>query len=153
MWVLVGERACVVDRLGCSCSVRSGVARGERGMLRQVGGSVGRAAGFCRGWAGPVWCQRVSLCVVVVLVVWCGGLVGVASGFAVVEGPPVFSSAPGLPDGRVYELVSPADKNGNEAGSGTSGTLTGAKNILGIACRVGVGGWLEGRGRVGARMR
>src|ERR1700733_2659427 len=126
-------------------------------MLRQVGGSVGRAAGFCRGWAGAVWGRGVSLGwlvgVVVVLVVWCGGLVGVASGFAVVEGPPVFSSAPGLPDGRVYELVSPADKNGNEAGSGTSGTLTGAKNILGIACRVGVGGWLEGRGRVGARMR
>lgn len=28
----------------------------------------------------------------------------------------VYSSAPGLPDGRVYEQVSPADKNGNEAG-------------------------------------
>src|SRR3984885_10740791 len=149
MWVLVGERACVVNRLGCSCSVRSGVARGERGMLRQVGGSVGRAAGFCRGWAGPVWCQRVSLCVVVVLVVWCGGLVGVASGFAVVEGPPVFSSAPGLPDGRVYELVSPADKNGNEAGGRTGASNTGAKNHYGYASPDGDGGLYEGTGPMG----
>ncbi len=40
-----------------------------------------------------------------------------ASAYATIEGPPVFSSAPGLPDGRVYEQVSPADKNGNEAGA------------------------------------
>jgi hypothetical protein len=33
--------------------------------------------------------------------------------------PPIYSSSPGLPDGRVYEQVSPADKNGNAAGAGT----------------------------------
>ncbi len=42
-----------------------------------------------------------------------------ASAYATIEGPPIFSSAPGLPDGRVYEQVSPADKNGNQAGAGT----------------------------------
>ncbi len=42
-----------------------------------------------------------------------------ASAYATIEGPPLFSSAPGLPDGRVYEQVSPADKNGNQAGAST----------------------------------
>jgi hypothetical protein len=41
-----------------------------------------------------------------------------ASAYATLEGPPIFSSASGLPDGRVYEQVSPADKHGNEAGAG-----------------------------------
>ena len=40
-----------------------------------------------------------------------------AAADATLEGPPIFSSAPGLPDGRVYEQVSPANKNGNEAGA------------------------------------
>jgi hypothetical protein len=40
-----------------------------------------------------------------------------ASAYATTEGPPVFSSAPGLPDGRVYELASPPNKDGNEAGA------------------------------------
>jgi len=43
-----------------------------------------------------------------------------AGAYATIEGPPIYSTAPGLPDGRVYEQVSPADKNGNEAGAGTS---------------------------------
>ncbi len=42
---------------------------------------------------------------------------GAAGAYATPEGPPVYSTAPGLPDGRVYEQVSPADKNGNEAGA------------------------------------
>jgi hypothetical protein len=42
-----------------------------------------------------------------------------ASAYATIEGPPLFSSAPGLPDGRVYEQVSPVDKNGNQAGAST----------------------------------
>ncbi len=45
------------------------------------------------------------------------GCVGVAlpvaaGAFATVAPPPLFSSMPGLPDGRVYELVTPADKHG-----------------------------------------
>jgi hypothetical protein len=35
--------------------------------------------------------------------------------------PPSYSSSPGLPDGRVYEQVSPTDKNGNAAGAGAGG--------------------------------
>ncbi len=42
-----------------------------------------------------------------------------ADAYATIEGPPIFSSASGLPDGRVYEQVSPVDKNGNQAGAGT----------------------------------
>ncbi len=49
---------------------------------------------------------------------------GVVGAYATPEGPPVYSTAPGLPDGRVYELASPPDKNGNEAGS-SSLNLTG----------------------------
>jgi hypothetical protein len=33
--------------------------------------------------------------------------------------PPSYSSSPGLPDGRVYEQVSPTNKNGNGAGAGS----------------------------------
>jgi hypothetical protein len=44
-----------------------------------------------------------------------------ASAYATLEGPPVFSTAPGLPDGRVYEQVSPANKDSNQAGAGTNG--------------------------------
>jgi hypothetical protein len=43
-----------------------------------------------------------------------------ASAYATPEAPPIYSSAPGLPDNRVYEQVSPADKNGNEAGAKAS---------------------------------
>lgn len=42
-----------------------------------------------------------------------------ASAYATIEGPPIFSSASGLPDGRVYEQVSPPNKDGNQAGAGT----------------------------------
>jgi hypothetical protein len=47
----------------------------------------------------------------------CAALPTSASAYATLEGPPTYSSAPGLPDGRVYELVSPADDDGNEAGA------------------------------------
>jgi hypothetical protein len=47
----------------------------------------------------------------------CAVLPTTASAYASLEGPPTYSSAPGLPDGRVYELVSPADDDGNEAGA------------------------------------
>jgi len=63
----------------------------------------------------------VSTCAVVIgLVCWCGGAPAIASGFATIGGAPLFSAAPGLPDGRIYEQVSPAGKNGNEAGATTS---------------------------------
>jgi hypothetical protein len=45
-----------------------------------------------------------------------------ANAYATIAPPPIPSTAPGLPDGRVYEQVSPADKNGNQAGAGTNHT-------------------------------
>jgi hypothetical protein len=53
-----------------------------------------------------------------------GAILPAAAGaFATAAPPPVFSTAPGLPDNRVYEQVSPADKSGNEAGASTSHVL------------------------------
>ena len=76
-----------------------------------------------------------------------------AGAYASIEGPPVFSSAPGLPDGRVYELVSPANKNGNEAGADTA-QLLGASESLWVC----LPGWwirccLKVRGRWGKARR
>lgn len=42
---------------------------------------------------------------------------GTAGAFATVEPPPKQSPSSELPDGRVYELVSPANKHGNQAGA------------------------------------
>ena len=73
-----------------------------------------------------------------------------AGAFASIEGPPVFSSAPGLPDGRVYELVSPANKNGNEAGATSLGTVeTGPKQHYGYASPDGDSVLFEGTGPMG----
>jgi hypothetical protein len=46
-----------------------------------------------------------------------------ASAYATTEGPPIYSTATGLPDGRIYEQVSPTDANGNEAGAGTGAVI------------------------------
>jgi hypothetical protein len=78
-----------------------------------------------------------------------GVLPSVVGAFAVVGGGPVFSSAPGLPDGRVYEQVSPADKNGNEAGSGTAAFDVGGLNHYGLAAGDGDSVLFEGTGAMG----
>jgi hypothetical protein len=72
-----------------------------------------------------------------------------ASAEATLSGPPLFSSASGLPDGRVYEQVSPADKHGNEAGAGTAPYDTGAKNHYGYASPNGDAVLFEGTGPMG----
>lgn len=59
-----------------------------------------------------------SACAVAVLVCgFCLALPGMAGAFATIEAPPTPSPSSELPDGRVYELVSPANKHGNQAGA------------------------------------
>jgi hypothetical protein len=72
-----------------------------------------------------------------------------AGAYATLEGPPTFSAAPGLPDGRIYEQVSPADKNGNEAGGSTTSQNTGAINRYGLAAADGNAVLFEGTGPMG----
>ena len=71
-----------------------------------------------------------------------------ALAYATVEGPPTFSSASGLPDGRVYEQVSPANKNGNEAGAGSSNNQVGIAHYA-LAAPEGNSMLFEGTGPMG----
>jgi hypothetical protein len=48
--------------------------------------------------------------------------------YGAVLGPEPIPAGPGLPDGRVYEQVSPSAKNGNQAGAGVGGV-----NAYGVA--------------------
>ena len=76
---------------------------------------------------------------------------GVAGAYAALEGPPVYSTAPGLPDGRVYEEVSPADKDGNEAGASSllfEGQPPGARRYA-LASAEGDSILFEGTGPMG----
>jgi hypothetical protein len=72
-----------------------------------------------------------------------------ASAYATAGGPPIFSSAPGLPDSRVYEQVSPADKNGNEAGAGTAELPDTGENHYSYAAPNGDSVLFEGTGPIG----
>jgi hypothetical protein len=56
-----------------------------------------------------------------------------AGAYPTIAPPPLFSAAPGLPDGLVYEQVSPADKNGNEAGASTNPIYKGSRYALAAA--------------------
>jgi hypothetical protein len=74
-----------------------------------------------------------------------------AAADATLEGPPLFSSAPGLPDNRVYEQTSPTDKNGNQAGAGTSnqGEVVTAVNHYALAAPDGDSILFEATGPMG----
>jgi hypothetical protein len=64
--------------------------------------------------------RRIILTVVVALGVSSAVPPAFAGAFATVAPPPNFSTNSGLPDGRVYEQVSPANKHGYEAGAGVN---------------------------------
>ena len=72
-----------------------------------------------------------------------------ALAYATIEGPPVYSSAPGLPDGRVYEQVSPANKYGNGAGAPTGSAATDPRDKYGYATAEGNSVLFEGNGPMG----
>lgn len=60
-----------------------------------------------------------ALALTLSLAVWAGPLPAAASAQEAAIGPAPVAGAEGLPDGRAYELVSPIEKNGNEAGAWT----------------------------------
>jgi hypothetical protein len=69
---------------------------------------------------------------------------------ATIAPPPLYSTAPGLPDNRVYEQVSPADKNGNNAGASTNTVvLFGGLDHYALAAADGNGVLFEGSGPMG----
>jgi hypothetical protein len=72
-----------------------------------------------------------------------------AHAYATLEASPEFSAAPGLPDGREYVQVSPADKNGNQAGGSTTPQETGAIDHYGLASADGNSVLFEGTGPIG----
>jgi hypothetical protein len=80
-----------------------------------------------------------------------GDLPASARADATIAPPNVYSTASGLPDGRVYEQVSPADKNGNEAGAGTTLILrsAGALYHYSVAAADGNAVLFEGTGPMG----
>jgi hypothetical protein len=88
-----------------SVEVRS-IERLERSPLRA--GSTQTARFYLGVWALVTAALLAALCA-------CGALPGLARADATIAPEAAFSAAPGLPDGRVYEQVSPADKNGNVA--------------------------------------
>jgi hypothetical protein len=119
---------------------KTGLFAMVRGFLHVKGGSVpssttaigGRAlksqataAGkLADRWSSHAWGVAISPAVLLISLVsllsLTLGLVPAAAGaYATLEGPPIFSTAPGLPDGRVYEEASPANTNGNQAGAST----------------------------------
>jgi hypothetical protein len=93
-------------------------------------------------------CVRSSLAAVSLLAMFWGAA-SAASGFAMIEAPPTRAAGAGLPDGRVYEQVSPTNKNGNEAGSGTAPFKTGAEDHYGYASSSGEALLFEGTGPMG----
>ena len=98
----------------------------------------------------PVWGYTTASAVIVGgLYLGALGLPATASAEATIEGPPAYSSLPGLPDSRVYEQVSPTQKNGNQAGATSSAFLTGAANHYGIASPEGNSVLYEGTGPMG----
>jgi hypothetical protein len=115
---------------------------------------VGLASSRNSGQASRLICG--VLCATFLLAAAIAAMIGVASpaqanADATIAPPPVPSNVPGLPDGRVYEQVSPVDKDGNEAGAGTNAAAEeiGAAHHYGLAASDGNAVLFEGTGPMG----
>jgi hypothetical protein len=122
-----------VDVVGCTVVRRSG---GRVSVVVERIGSSYLGAGV--------------VCWVAVLFVAYAILPASADAYAEIERPPVFSSAAGLPNGRVYEqVVSQSELNGNEAGAGTAAYNVGGTDHYGYASPGGESVLFEGTGAIG----
>jgi hypothetical protein len=111
------------------------------------------------GWArGHQSCPRLFVAVprlvVVIALLAAFGAVGIvapsrAVAYATIAPPPNYSTASGLPDGRVYEQVSPTDKDGNQAGASTNIDLSFATAHYAVAGADGNSVLFEGSGPMG----
>ncbi len=127
-------------------SPRTGFFAVLDGLLRRKGSGISKIV------IGGGMFSPLSLLSAALLVGACSltaALPATASAYATVEGPPTYSNAPGLPDGRIYELASPGDKFGNEAGGTTSAYDTGANMHYGLASADGNAVLFEGTGPMG----
>jgi hypothetical protein len=102
-----------------------------------------------RGTSAIQYLARCGGCCAAVILGLCAVLPVAANAHAAIEGAPVYASTPGLPDGRVYEQVSPADKNGNQAGASTDPFIVGANNHYGYSTPDGDAVEFEGTGAMG----
>jgi hypothetical protein len=116
-------------------------------MVRRSLGGAERVPMLMGGRRFCVACLRVVSCMAAMLFgMACIPAFGEA--YAVVEGPPVYSSLRSS-NVRVYEQVSPADTDGNEAGFGTSPYDVGALNHYGVAAPDGDAVLFQGTGALG----
>jgi hypothetical protein len=116
-------------------------------MVRRVLRSAGGASVLVGEGGISAACRCVIRCVAGILL----GMVcvpAVSKAYAVAEDPAVYSSS-GLPNGRVYEQVSPANTDGNEAGFGTSPYDVGVLEHYGVAAPDGAAVLFEGTGGMG----
>jgi hypothetical protein len=122
----------------------------HRVMSRNAGQA--RAQGVTTKQSGVAWFKQPLVLTLATLLASVGAsaaLPATASAYATLEGPPQFSTAPGLPDGREYVQVSPANKDGHQAGASTSIVLSGAENHYGVASADGNTVLFEGSGPMG----
>ncbi|HEY1689543.1 MAG TPA: hypothetical protein VGF95_11850 [Solirubrobacteraceae bacterium] len=91
--------------------IASGVQRALRGRLTDDWQFEGIRRGYLMSGLRVAFAAVLSVCVLAVIVP------AEAGAYATIGAPPTPSTTSGLPDGRVYEQVSPANKHGYNAGA------------------------------------